>query len=174
MGRTGQVVTGVIVWTICVLGVATASWFAIDSAGRRVGVTPIAGRWDPTETWADTPAATSTGSGIAAPTPPATTTSGEDESTSPDPGRSTQVPPAPEVVSGSYWTDGGMIVLECVDQEINDYSIQPESGWRAEGHQESDSLLEVFFRQEDREVEVEASCASGAPVFQDVVHHREH
>jgi hypothetical protein len=173
--RTGLVV---LAWAVCVAGVAAVSWLAIDSAGRRVGVANLAGAHDTVPS-----VATSAGSESAGTVSPAPSVDGSAVPTSDRPGsgaesesessRSTGASPGGGPVSDSIRTAGGVVELECTGAVISDFRVQPDTGWSARAEKEAPGKLEVDFRRDDRRIEVEGFCVTGAPLFE-LEAHEEH
>lgn len=186
MKRLIRTTTGLFVWSCCVAGVATGSWIAIDSAGRRIGLSTEADgdhpRLPPTTTTPTTATPTTTTpadtvSPTAAPTPDGTgprTTATKPTWGTGDPGKmtarsepgdtaGTQAVPVVDRVT----TPGGVVELECTGTVVSGYNVQPDGGWSARVRRVSSSSIEASFRHDRREIDVRGSCGSGKPEFRD-------
>lgn len=74
---------------------------------------------------------------------------------------------APQTREGAWSQVGGTITLACTGSTISSWGATPDQGWKASAEKHS-SELEVKFTasgENDRQVEVQASCAGGNPHF---------
>ncbi len=186
MRRRGGILAVLATWLAVVIVGATAVWAVISRAGEEL-VTGSAqpGLGGVTSSAAPTSIATGptleqrprksrtaqpgNGAGGGSTSPSAAASSSPPTGdTSPSPGTSPAPPPAPSSRTETWNGKPGTVTLACrADGTRGQYSVYARGGWEAETEQE-DSGLEVHFRRQDAdgEVELKASCDGGRPRFE--------
>lgn len=99
----------------------------------------------------------------AQPATPQPTTAPTDEPSQPS------QPTAAETQVRSWQGAAGTVTAGCSNARITLQSVTPNDGWRVEVGDRGPEHIEVTFRsggEEERETQVEAVCAAGAPRFQ--------
>lgn len=179
------VVAAVAGW-VTVVGVSSAvAWVAIDRAGQEVLTAPSgAANGGSVATGAPrtpvgsgpevTPTRTAATSGSGTRTTSPTTSSGHSTSSrprpsSPAPTRATTTTVAsPAAVDRTVRVEGGQVGVRCVGRTASLRFAQPADGWSVKveddgGHEHV--KLTFTSSGQHREIEVEAACSAGTPVF---------
>jgi hypothetical protein len=182
-----------LLWAAGVAFVASASWVAINSAGRQVvdGSVVSTTRSDRSDRSVSAPAGQTSAAGTPSGTPsarprpatsseparrPGNVTGAQVSSSSPSgeatPTRASDVEsgrmpgtPGPLPVSNTLPTPGGVLWLQCTDQVISDFLAQPGSDWSASAGTNSPGELEVHFTRRGVNIQVLGTCPGGEPHF---------
>lgn len=182
-------------WATVVGATSAVAWLAIDRAGREVLTASASGLgkargvatgapWTPAATTPVTPATTrstttsddqphTTAPGTTPPrssSTPSSATSSTHAHTDP-----TTVPAPPAAVDRTVRVEGGQVAVRCVGRTASLRFAQPADGWSVKVDDTGPEHVKLTFTSagDRREIEVEAECSNGTPVFQtsDDEHH---
>ncbi len=185
--RRRALVAAVVGWTTVVGATSAVAWVAIDRAGREVLTAPSSGLVDAGGVATGTPRTPVATAPRTAPTsartpttddgertsPPASTTSRtstSSRSSAPSPAsstRTTRTAPAPSAVDRTVRVEGGQVGVRCVGRTASLRFAQPADGWSVRVEDNGPEQVKVTFSSsgERRDIEVEAQCSNGTPVF---------
>jgi hypothetical protein len=183
--RLTRMIGAAALWGVGVALVATASWVAIDSAGRQVvdsaavggnrigdGVSVPQSQEPTTGVPSGKPSSRprpvtrhpSSTIGVTASQNPS---SSVPTSTRP-PGVTSESRPGqagPLPVSNTLATVGGVLWLQCTGPSVTDFLAQPGSDWSASAGPHSSGQLEIHFTQGRSSIQAMGVCRDGEPVF---------
>lgn len=179
-------VAAVVGWVTVVGATSAVAWVAIDRAGREVLTAPAGSIADPGVVATGAPRTPSGRSTTSRPTPTsrptehpsptAPSTSGSSTTTHPHPAATqtpsttrtrTTVASAPSAVDRTVRVEGGQLGVRCTGSTASLRFAQPADGWSVKVEEAGPDKVKVQFTgsAQHREIEVEARCSGGTPVF---------
>lgn len=182
--RRRAVVGAVAGWLTVVGATSAVAWVAIDRAGREVLTAPAAAAGSAAVTTGAprTPSGAATSAGGPATTTPTPTATAPTSPSSASPGSSgspthrtttssthTSAPASrpPAAVDRTVGVQGGQVGVRCAGAAASLRFAQPADGWAVSVDDDGPDRVRVRFSSaaERREIEVEAECSGGTPVF---------